>query len=164
MASPCSRRSISSSRARPAGEAVYALVRHDDHVHAAYVLELPAQPGDVQHALGIEREASYVAQVRNPEDRTPTRWDSGERGRVTLPPDLQRRFGRRRFIPLDPPSFLDHEGVELLLIGASPDIEAELGLSLDAERETEASAEIFRDLRLERDLHPTAPLFEGRWE
>jgi hypothetical protein len=37
--------------ARPAGEGVYAIVRHDDHTHLAYALELPAAPGEVQRAL-----------------------------------------------------------------------------------------------------------------
>ncbi len=33
--------------ARPAGEGVYAIARHDDHTHLAYALELPEEPGEV---------------------------------------------------------------------------------------------------------------------
>ena len=39
------------SPARPAGEGVYALVRHDDHTHLAFALELPQHPGQVQRDL-----------------------------------------------------------------------------------------------------------------
>lgn len=40
----------------------------------------------------------------------------------------------------------------------------ELGIDLKPEDETEARAEIFKDLKLEREEHPTRPLFEGKWE
>ncbi len=46
--------------ARPAGEGVYAIVRHRGHTHLVYVLELPAEPGEVQRALNIAREASHI--------------------------------------------------------------------------------------------------------
>jgi hypothetical protein len=39
----------------------------------------------------------------------------------------------------------------------------ELGIELDRQQETEATAEIFSDLGMEKELHPTAPLFEGKW-
>ena len=65
---------------------------------------------------------------------------------------------------MNPPDFLDYEGAEILLVGARRNISAELGVELIPEYETEATAEIFNDLKLERSLHPLAPLFEGKWE
>ncbi|CAI5526120.1 unnamed protein product [Closterium sp. Naga37s-1] len=53
-----------------------------------------------QEAFNIEREASYV---------------------------LQQRLDGLRFAPADPPGFLDHPGCELLLIGASDDLQREFG-------------------------------------
>ena len=53
--------------ARPAGEGVYALVRHERHTHLAYELEFPKRPGAVQEELKIEETASYVVAVKNPE-------------------------------------------------------------------------------------------------
>ena len=40
----------------------------------------------------------------------------------------------------------------------------ELGRVVDPEHETEATAEIFNDLLMEKSLHPVAPLLSGRWE
>jgi hypothetical protein len=77
---------------------------------------------------------------------------------------LLERFAARRFIPADPPDFLDYEWAEIILVGARKDIFAELGLELTPENETEATAEIFSDLKMERSLHPLKPLFEGKWE
>jgi hypothetical protein len=49
-----------------------------------------------------------------------------------------------------------------MLVGPPHDVFAELGLKLDRQHETEDAAEIFTDLRLEKSLHPTAPLLEGQ--
>jgi hypothetical protein len=149
--------------ARPAGEGVYALVRHDDHTHLAFALELPERPGAVQHELNIPEEGSYILAVKNPEQPAPPGVGLPEREQATLPPDLQRRFEGRRFAPVDPPAFLDHEGAEFVVIGAGEDVSDELGVWLDPQRETLETAEIFNDLRVERNQHPLQPLFEGKW-
>lgn len=49
------------------------------------------------------------------------------------------------------------------LIGATKDVSEELGLELHSRHETEATAEIFNDLRLEKSLHPLERLFRGKW-
>ena len=150
--------------ARPAGEGVYLIVRHRQHTHLAYALELPQTPGDVQQALNIVSDGSYVVAVKNP--RAPAAVGTGldPSRRARFPRNLQVRFRGRRFIPLDPPDFLDHEGAEIILVGARPDVARTLGIELNAEHETLATAEIFTDLRMEQSIHPLRPLLEGTWE
>jgi hypothetical protein len=148
--------------ARPAGEARYAIAQHERHTHLSYALELPPEPGPAQSALGIEGEASYIAAVRNPEVPTPPGAGLPPRRRAEFPPELQERFGGRRFTALDPPEFLDHPGAELVLIGATADAEAELGIDIDAERERVEAAGIFRELRLRPGEIPVDPLVKGR--
>lgn len=150
--------------ARPAGEGVYALVRHEDHTHLVYVLELPEEPGEAQRDLRVEEEGSYILSVRNPETPSPARAGLREERRADFPKYLQESFEGRRFIEVDPPKFLDHEGAELLFIGAAHDVEDELGVRLDAQRESENTAEILNDLRMVASRHPVEPLFEGTWE
>jgi len=53
--------------ARAAGEGVYAVARHGDHAHLAYRLERPRKAGEVQRALRILPEASYIVAAFNPE-------------------------------------------------------------------------------------------------
>ena len=136
---------------------------HDGHTHLAYALELPREPGDVQRELRIEREASYVVAVRNPEAPAPPGAGLTPRERAEFPREFLDRFGGRRFIPLDPPSLLDYEGAEIVLIGAAEDAKAELGIDLDAERERLEDADIFQDLRLRARELPTEPLEQGKW-
>jgi hypothetical protein len=150
--------------ARPAGEGVYAIVRHEGHTHFAYALELPERPGEVQRELNIEPEASYILSVKNPEQPSPPGAGLGKGQKAQFPKHLKERFGRHRFLNADPPDLLDYEGVELLLIGAHENPEAELGVALNPQDETLATAEIFKDLRLRKSRHPVQPLITGEWQ
>jgi hypothetical protein len=149
--------------ARPAAEGAYVIARHDDHTHLAYQLELPRRPGPPQHELQIEPEASYVVTVKNPRAPSPPGVGRPGPGRAKLPADLQGRFRDRRFAPLDPPTFLDQRGVEIVLIGAAHDASEELGVNLDDEVERGARSTVFDDLRIGRADRPTEPLFAGEW-
>lgn len=149
--------------ARPAGEGVYAIVRHDDHTHLVYELELPSQPGEVQEELEIKPEGSYIISIKNPE--TPSPPGVGLRGeqKVEFPSRLQKQFRGRRFADVDPPEMLDYEGAEVVLIGAEDDVSQELGIDLHPGRETLDTAEIFSKLKLEKSEHPVEPLTKGKW-
>lgn len=149
---------------RPLGEGVYAIARHDDHTHFAYQLELPEEPGEPQEELNVELEASYVVSVKDPEQPSPAAAGLSSERKAELPKGLRERFGGRRFAALDPPDFRDHEGVELVLIAASEDVAEELGIELPEERETAESADIFEQLRIDRERHPIEPLLKGEWE
>jgi hypothetical protein len=145
--------------ARPAGEAVYAIVDHEGHRHLAYRLELPRQPGSVQFTLRIEQEASYIVTVRNPFVPSPT---GGRLEGPRYPNRLQATFRRRRFAPLEP-EMLDFPGTELVLIAASVDVRRELDLVLDEQHESATEAAIFNDLALDAREHPIEPLIHGAW-
>ncbi|MCW2690893.1 MAG: hypothetical protein JWR37_5783 [Mycobacterium sp.] len=153
--------------ARPAGEGVYAVVDHEvdraGHTHLAYGLELPESPGPVQVELNIKPTASLIATVRNPDAPAPPQAGMPSSRRPEYPDALRGKFAGRRFSNLNPPDFLDYPGTELVLIGASPDVTGELGLTLHTRRETEQSADIFTVLGMERDLHPLEPLLTGEW-
>jgi hypothetical protein len=147
---------------RPAAEGIYALVRHGNHTHLAYVLELPRRQGPAERELNIEREASYVIAVRNPETPRPPGTGLDPERDAEFPKKLKEKFGGRRFAPVDPPDFLNYEGAELVFIGASEDPERELGVEFKPDRETEHSADVFKDLKLPREI-AREPLFEGEW-
>jgi hypothetical protein len=146
--------------ARPAGEAVYAIVDHEGHRHLAYRLEWPRKPGHVQRTLRIEMEASYVVTVRNPFAPSTLEGEPGDR--VRYPNQLQAKFRRNRFAPLEP-EMLDYEGTELVLIAATVDVQQELGISLDLQHESVTQAAIFRDLHVDVREHPIDPLISGEW-
>jgi hypothetical protein len=149
--------------ARPAGEGVYRIVAHGNHTHLVYALELPKKPGPVQKELNIEPEASYIFSVKNPEKGSPPQAGLSRGQKAEYPKRLQEKFGDRRFINAEP-ELLDYEGAEVMLIGAREDPEEELGLKLQPQSETEWTADIFKDLHMEKSEHPQEPLFKGQWE
>ncbi len=149
--------------ARPAGEGVYALVRHGRDTVLAYALELPEEPGEVQKAFGIESRGRFLVSIKNPDVESPAGLGLDAGQRAELPDDLRERFGARKWHPADPPAFLDHEGVELILIGGRVAPEDDLGIELDPQPEDADQAEVFRDLHLDRTDRTIRPLFEGNW-
>ncbi|HEV7676149.1 MAG TPA: hypothetical protein VGQ12_16585 [Candidatus Angelobacter sp.] len=148
--------------ARPVGEGIYVIARHDDHTHLAYALEVPETPGEAQRELNIRKEASLIVTVKNPDVDSPPEAGLARTRKAAYPHRLKSKFGDKRFVDLDPPDFLDYPGTELVLVGASFNPAHELGLKLRARRESER-ADIFTELKMERDVHPAEPLLTGKW-
>jgi hypothetical protein len=149
---------------RPAGEGVYSLILHGNHTHLVYVLELPEHPGEVQATFNIKTEGRFVVAVKNPEAVAPPGVGLDSSFQASFPEELQARFGDRRWVSVDPPSFLDHAGAELVLIGGQDDLGADLGIDLQAHPKDHETAEIFTDLRMEKSERTIKPLFDGVWE
>ena len=76
-------------------------------------------------------KTTRILSVENPEAPSPPNAGLAEERRADFPKRLQGLFEERRFIPVDPPDFLDHPGAELMLVGADEDVSGELGLDLD---------------------------------
>lgn len=144
--------------ARPAGEGVYALNKGGAESHLLYALELPADPGPVQDALGIARAAAFSVSVKNPDPA------SGNTGMLegTDPRYSKReasRFHGNRWTPAEP-ALLDHKGAEFLLIPIHDDALAELAPQTPADP---SRAHSLTTLRMARTRHPVEPLFTGEW-
>jgi len=151
-------------RQQPAGEGVYQILRHGNHTHLVFELELPEESGPVQDAFHLEREASYIISVKNPQADGPQAAGLPGEDEAEFPKNLMDVFQGHRFANVDPPEFLDHEGIEFVLISASADIDRELGIELDTEKETLETAELFKDLKLDKDKKLVEPLLQGHWK
>jgi hypothetical protein len=149
--------------ARPCGEGVYRILRHGDHTHLVYVLELPERRDEVQEALDIEAEASYIISVKNPEKSAPRAAGLDEEQKADYPKRLREVFRGRRFADADPVDFLNKEGTEFVLISATADIREELGIEVDGESESKGSADLFKEMGIETSRRPVEPLFKGEW-
>jgi hypothetical protein len=143
---------------RPLAEGRYALVRAGDDVLLEYALDAPEEPGPPQEAMGVLAERAFAVRVKDPTKQSPGQRSPTSGRTEPLPDALQRRFGAERFVALDPPGFLDHEGVELLLMPAG---EAEDDVEVQAEPGEEL--DLFDDLGVEREALPTGPLERGEW-
>lgn len=151
--------------AAPAGEGKYTIVKHDNHTELAYILELPEVPGPTQREFEIKKEASYIISVKNPDVKVPGfAAFSSEDKKPEYPKHLKEKFADKRWINVDEPELLDYENTQLLLIGArTKDVEEELGVDIDEEKETERSADLFKELKLRREQMPLKPLLKGKF-
>ncbi|CAI8611757.1 unnamed protein product [Vicia faba] len=154
------------SDARALGEGIYRILRHKaegggkrSHTHLIYKLEFPGEgeKREPQEELNIEREGSFIIQIKNPE-----KGGGGlqKKRKAVFPARLQGELGHVRFGPADPPDFLNYEGCEFLLISASDDIEDELGLKLVTQ---EGCSDLINTFKLEEDHVSVTPFLKGIW-
>jgi hypothetical protein len=148
--------------AAPVGEGKYTIVKHGNHTELAYILELPEIPGPTQREFEIKKEASYIISVKNPDVKVPG-FAASEKN-PEYPKALKEKFGDKRWINVDEPDLLNYENTQLLLIGANKkNIEEELGVDIDEEKETERSADLFKELKLRKEQVPLKPLLKGKF-
>ncbi len=73
-------------------------------------------------------------------------------------------FGDKRWIDVENSELLDYENTQLLLIGArKKDVEEELGIDIDEQKETQRSADIFKELKVRKNEVPLKPLLKGKF-
>ena len=154
--------------ARAVGEGVYRVVRHNSgknkmHTHLIYKLEFPPEneENEPQESFNIEREGSFVIQIKNPAQPGNSQFRGLENKRkAAFPAHLQGQLGKNRYHPADPPDFLNYEGCEFLLISASDDIDKELGLELEIGEADPSCSDLVKTFG---ETASTNPLFKGIW-
>jgi Protein of unknown function (DUF2795) len=150
--------------AAPAGEGKYTIVKHDNHTELVYILELPEMPGPIQKEFEIKKEASYIISVKNPNVKVPGFTTFSSNKKPEYPKHLIEKFGDRRWISIEEPDLLNYENTQILLIGArKKDVEEELGIDIDEEKETENTADIFKELKVRKEQVPLKPLLKGKF-
>ncbi|XWS19218.1 hypothetical protein CRYUN_Cryun32bG0112000 [Craigia yunnanensis] len=155
--------------AKVVGEGVYRVVRHNSgkkkmHTHLIYKLEFPPEneENEPQVSFNIEREGSFVIQIKNPAQPGNSQFRGLQNKRkAAFPAHLQGQLGENRYHPADPPDFLNYEGCEFLLISASDDIDKELGLELETEGKADPSCSDL--VKTFGETASTTPLFKGIW-
>jgi len=151
----------------------------DSHVHFAFVLELPHEPGTVQHDFHIEKEGNFLISVKNPHSGNPPSAGLPAKDKADFPAELQEKFDGKKWVPVNPPSFLDVKGAELLLMAVGKHITDDLGQEGEelveiAEQEEHygingckvSPEQIFKTLKMnkeEQKEHPTQALTTGEF-
>jgi hypothetical protein len=154
--------------AQPAGEGKYSIIKHDGHTELAYILEIPEVPGPTQTEFEIKKEASYIVSVKNPEIVIPgyevfSKKDGGRK--PNYPKHIRDKFGEnKRWINVDDSEILNYQNTQLLLIGARKrNVEEELGIDIDEEKENRNSADIFKELKIKKEEIPLQPFLKGKF-
>jgi hypothetical protein len=154
--------------AQPAGEGKYSIIKHDGHTELAYILEIPEVPGPTQTEFEIKKEASYIVSVKNPDIVIPgyeifSKKDGGRK--PNYPKHIIDKFGEnKRWINVDDSEIINYVNTQLLLIGARKrNVEEELGIDIDEEKENKNSADIFKELKIKKEEIPLQPFLKGKF-
>ena len=147
------------------GKGKYAIVRHQNHAELAYILEIPTEPGEAQKEFDIEKEASYIVTVINPNKPVPEGYPSAEQS-PRYPDFIQQEFGEdENFIPLSRNlELVNYQNAQVIVIGAREGrdtIKKDIGLDM---KEESSSEDIFSKLKVRKEQIPVRPLFEGKLE
>ncbi|CAF1207560.1 unnamed protein product [Adineta ricciae] len=149
---------------RIAGKGKYIMVKEDKNRTAiGYVLESPAEVGEVQHAFNITKEASFSLAVKNPKKKNPAGAGLTSTEKAEFPEELLKKFGDYQWLPAEP-AMLDILGCEMIWIGSTTDALENLLEELNKEIDDETTAsEVMKDIQLDEKQHPTQPLIDGEW-
>ena len=163
--------------ARPVGEGKYAIIEHQNHTELAFILEMPQEIGEAQKELGIEKEATYIITVINPNKPVPEGYSTAEADRPKYPEDIEKYLinSQKRFISLSQNlNLINYQNAQIVLIGAREGkdiIKQEIGLDIETEDEGEdkknlllSSSDIFTKLKLRKEQVPIKPIIEGKFQ
>ena len=135
----------------PAAAGRYAIRLLDEDSFLHYRIHEPRRLGPAQHALGLHPQATYVVAVRNPEVHV----EGFPEESPDYPKDLEERFADLRWIEVSTAELLDHENVQLVLLGGREGVpgRVDLGGALD----------LFATFDLDRARWPIDTLEKGRF-
>jgi hypothetical protein len=122
-------RHLPAARAFASGS--YAIATHRDHAHLRWQVSRITDADPIAFEVDVESEADYIVTIANPDpvvwglleppDLQTALFDDLEL-HVTIPtpfpPNLQERFGNRKYAHLDTPEWLEHPGAEIVFVGS----------------------------------------------
>jgi hypothetical protein len=160
-------KSITVPAARVVAEGYYVIVTHENHTYLVVHLLQPEPLGSVPASFHLAPLAAYILTVHDPAASTDRLTRAGS---TSFPPYLLEPFeGKKEWQPLHTTDYLDHEGVELCVVGAARDAELDLDkLGVKAELLDQEGVPKLTHV-LEKHIRATAkgrrmvPLKEDQW-
>ncbi|OAP58569.1 hypothetical protein AYL99_07659 [Fonsecaea erecta] len=104
--------------ATPLAEGVYAITTTGRESHLAYIINIPAEIGEMQKDFGLKQRGSFVTSVKNPQ-QPPLGNQNVPKG-PEYPQEIIDEFRNLRWKPLEP-KYLDYDNAQFLMIGEDYD-------------------------------------------
>ncbi|HEX2956478.1 MAG TPA: hypothetical protein VHO70_06595 [Chitinispirillaceae bacterium] len=154
---------VKKAAARPCGEGVYTIVIQENRAHLVYVLELPRVDGRLRDALRIGTEGNLVIGVYNPLfEVTPE--EEPATHKPNLDETLKANLGTDHIIYHHLPQLLNYSHVKLAIFKESSAETNYIQKQLHPLKDTQQTADIFSDLKLQKEKYPVLPLLRGEWQ
>ncbi len=152
---------VKQAAARPCGEGVYTILSQDNRAYLVYAIELPRVDGKVKESLHIGSDGVFTIGVYNPYLESESLFESP---RPHFPEDLKVQMKDQRILYDNLPTLLNYENSRLAIFKESDFDIKTLKPRLHPMADTPRTADIFGDLKLEREIYPVEPLFRGEWK
>ncbi|HEX3019627.1 MAG TPA: hypothetical protein VHP36_04965 [Chitinispirillaceae bacterium] len=153
---------VKKAAARPCGEGVYTILFQENRAHLIYILELPRLDGKVKEALNIGSDGAFTIGIYNPYLESGAQAMNSER-RPHFPEDLKTQMKDQRILYDNLPRLLNYENSRLAIF-KEPDFNIkQIKPKLHPLADSSKTADIFSDLKLQREKYPVEPLFKGEW-
>ncbi|KAE8714934.1 putative LRR receptor-like serine/threonine-protein kinase [Hibiscus syriacus] len=93
------------------GEEYDTSSRGHRHIPPARAPKEEEEENEPQESLNIEREGSFLIQIKNPSKASNSEFKGlGNKRKAVFPAHLQGQLGKNKYHPADPPDFLNYEG------------------------------------------------------
>ncbi|KIY02873.1 uncharacterized protein Z520_01338 [Fonsecaea multimorphosa CBS 102226] len=102
----------------PLAEGVYAITSTGRESHLAYIVNIPAEIGEMQKDFGLKQRGSFVTSVKNPEQ--PPLGNQNVPQGPEYPQEIIDEFRGLRWKPLEP-KYLEYDNAQFLMIGEDYD-------------------------------------------
>lgn len=153
---------VKKAQARPCGEGVYTIIKYNSKAYLVYVIELPRIDGKVKEALNIGSDGVFSFGIYNPYSETATQTSNPD-SLPHFPERLKANIKNQHILYDNIPELLNYEKARVVIFKeASLDIKS-LKPRLHPLADTQSTADIFGDLKLQRETYPVEPLFRGEW-
>lgn len=154
---------LKKASARPCGEGVYTILFQENKSYLVYTIELPRLDGKVKEALNIGSEGAFSIGIYNPYLESGAQTEASEQ-RPHFPEDLKSQMKNQRILYQNLPRLLNFEHSRLAIFKESDFNIKQLKAGLHPLADTSKTADIFGDLKLQREKYPVEPLFRGEWK
>lgn len=152
---------VKQAAARPCGEGVYTILSQDNRAYLVYVIELPRIDGKVKESLHIGSDGVFTIGIYNPYLESES---LAESPRPHFPENLKAQMKDQRILYDNLPTLLNYENSKLAIFKESEFDIKTLKPRLHPLKDTSRTADIFGDLKLQRENYPIEPLFRGEWK
>ncbi len=152
---------IKQAASRPCGEGVYTILSINNQSHLIYSLELPRLDGKLNKSLRINTEGNLRIGVFNP------LFEAQEDTLKNLPvidESLKAKIGSSHIVYNEITTLLNIVHLKIALFKDFISLAKDLQRQLHPLKDTEKTADIFTDLKLQKERFPVSPLLEGNWK
>jgi hypothetical protein len=153
---------VKKSACRPCGEGIYTIKMVNNQSHIIYAIEMPHLDGKIKKSLQINDEGDFTLGIYNPYYESHPENLLMEH-QVTLPEEIKAKLKTERIVYNDTVTLLNYENIKIALFKNPVEKEDRVTQEVQSLVKNVKMADIFEDLKLQKEKFPITPFIKGDW-